>query len=115
MNPNVDPESGVENALRASARTQEAAGSECAHPRAQQAESCPTSLKMAGALASERVLRPGRDARPAGRSRLKTVLAIAGVVIRELYRRKDFYVLFVLTAVITLLMGSVKFFGDDKI
>src|SRR2546423_386595 len=43
------------------------------------------------------------------------VLAVASIVIKELYRRKDFYVLFVLTAVITLLMGSVKFFGDDKI
>ena len=46
---------------------------------------------------------------------MKTVLAISSVVIKELYRRKDFYVLFVLTAVITLVMGSVKFFGDDKI
>ncbi len=46
---------------------------------------------------------------------MNTVLAIAGVVIKELYRRKDFYVLFVLTAVITLLMGSINFFNDDKI
>ncbi len=46
---------------------------------------------------------------------MNTVLAIAGVVIKELYRRKDFYVLFVLTAVITLLMGSVSFFNDAKI
>ncbi len=30
-------------------------------------------------------------------------------------RRKDFYVLFVLTALIVLIMGSVNFFGDDKI
>jgi Cu-processing system permease protein len=45
---------------------------------------------------------------------MKTVLAIAGVVIKELYRRKDFYVLFVLTAVITLVMGSVSFFHDTK-
>ena len=29
---------------------------------------------------------------------LNNVLAIAGVVIKEMYRRKDFYVLFVLTA-----------------
>lgn len=41
--------------------------------------------------------------------------AIAGVVIRELYRRKDFYVLFVLTALITLVLGSVNFFNEDKI
>jgi ABC-type Na+ efflux pump permease subunit len=43
------------------------------------------------------------------------VQAIAGVVIRELYRRKDFYVLFVLTALITLVLGSVNFFNEDKI
>src|SRR3954470_12432250 len=46
---------------------------------------------------------------------MNIVLALAGVVIKELYRRKDFYVLFVMTAVITLLMGSVTFFGDGKI
>ena len=46
---------------------------------------------------------------------MNTVFAIASVVIKELYRRKDFYVLFVLTALITLLMGSVNFFNDDKI
>ncbi len=46
---------------------------------------------------------------------MKTVFAIAGVVIKELYRRKDFYVLFVMTAVITLLVGSVNFFNDNKI
>ena len=45
---------------------------------------------------------------------MNTILAIAGVVIKELYRRKDFYVLFVLTAVITLVMGSVSFFHDTK-
>lgn len=43
------------------------------------------------------------------------VLAIAGVVIKEMYRRKDFYVLFVLTALITLVMGSVTFFNQDNI
>jgi Cu-processing system permease protein len=41
--------------------------------------------------------------------------AIASVVIMEIYRRKDFYVLFVLTALITLVMGSVNFFNEDKI
>jgi Cu-processing system permease protein len=46
---------------------------------------------------------------------MNTVLALAGVVIKELYRRKDFYVLFVLTAVMTLLMGSVSFFQDRNI
>src|SRR5947207_12821731 len=46
---------------------------------------------------------------------MNNILAVASVVIKELYRRKDFYVLFVLTAVITLLMGSLKFLNDDKI
>ena len=46
---------------------------------------------------------------------MNNVLAIAGIVIKELYRRKDFYVLFVLTALITLLLGSVNFFNDAKI
>jgi ABC-type transport system involved in multi-copper enzyme maturation permease subunit len=46
---------------------------------------------------------------------MNKVFAIAGVVIKELYRRKDFYVLFVLTALLTLIMGSVNFFNDPKI
>jgi ABC-type transport system involved in multi-copper enzyme maturation permease subunit len=46
---------------------------------------------------------------------MNTISAIAGVVIKELYRRKDFYVLFVLTALITLIMGSVNFFHDSHI
>lgn len=43
---------------------------------------------------------------------MNAVFAIAGVVIKELYRRKDFYVLFVLSALITLGAGSVNFFKD---
>src|SRR5437660_5593603 len=46
---------------------------------------------------------------------MNTILALSGVVIKELYRRKDFYVLFVMTAVITLVMASVNFFHDPKI
>ena len=46
---------------------------------------------------------------------MRTVWALAGVVIKELYRRKDFYVLFVLTAVITIAAGSVQFFHDPNI
>jgi len=46
---------------------------------------------------------------------MNTILAISGVVIKELYRRKDFYVLFVLTAIITLGLGSISFFNDPKI
>jgi ABC-type transport system involved in multi-copper enzyme maturation permease subunit len=37
------------------------------------------------------------------------------VVIKELYRRKDFYVLFVMTALITVIMGSMNFFHDRSI
>lgn len=43
------------------------------------------------------------------------IFAIAGVVIKELYRRKDFYVLFVLTALLTVAAGAANFFHDDKI
>lgn len=43
------------------------------------------------------------------------VLAVAGVVIKELYRRKDFYVLFIITVLLSLVMASVNFFNDDKI
>lgn len=44
---------------------------------------------------------------------MSTVIAIANVVIKELIRRKDFYVLFVLTALITLLMASANLFKQD--
>lgn len=47
-------------------------------------------------------------------SALGNIQAIAGLVIKELYRRKDFYVLFILTALITLALGSVNFFGEAK-
>jgi ABC-type transport system involved in multi-copper enzyme maturation permease subunit len=43
------------------------------------------------------------------------VFAIAGVVIKEMYRRKDFYVLLVMVVVITMLLASVSFFNDDHI
>ena len=46
---------------------------------------------------------------------MNKVLAVAGVVGKELFRRKDFYVLFVLTAVVTLTLASMRFFHDDKI
>ena len=46
---------------------------------------------------------------------MNNIFAVAGVVIKELYRRKDFYVLFVMTALITLMLGSVNFFNDDRI
>jgi ABC-type transport system involved in multi-copper enzyme maturation permease subunit len=43
------------------------------------------------------------------------IFAIAGVVIKEMYRRKDFYVLFALIVLITIMLGSVNFFNDDQI
>jgi Cu-processing system permease protein len=46
---------------------------------------------------------------------MNNIFAIASVVLKEMYRRKDFYVLFVLTALLTLVMGSVNIFNDDKI
>jgi ABC-type transport system involved in multi-copper enzyme maturation permease subunit len=41
--------------------------------------------------------------------------AISSVVIRELCRRKDIYVLFILTAVVTVTLGSANFFNDNRI
>ncbi len=46
---------------------------------------------------------------------MNKIFAVAGVVIKELYRRKDFYVLFVLTALLTVAAGAVNFFHDEKI
>jgi ABC-type transport system involved in multi-copper enzyme maturation permease subunit len=46
---------------------------------------------------------------------MKNIFAVAGVVIKELYRRKDFYVLFIVTILICLVMASVNIFNDDKI
>jgi Cu-processing system permease protein len=46
---------------------------------------------------------------------MNIIFALAGVVVKEMYRRKDFYVLFVMTALLTLLAGSATFFNDPKI
>jgi len=46
---------------------------------------------------------------------MNNIFAVAGVVIKELYRRKDFYVLFILTIVICLVMASVNIFNDNQI
>jgi len=46
---------------------------------------------------------------------MKNIFAVAGVVIKELYRRKDFYVLFIVTVLICLVMASVNIFNDSKI
>ena len=46
---------------------------------------------------------------------MRNAFAVAGVVIKELYRRKDFYVLFILTIIICLIMGSINVFNDRDI
>ena len=46
---------------------------------------------------------------------MNIAFAIAGVVWKEMYRRKDFYVLFILTALLTVLTGAATFFNDAKI
>jgi ABC-type transport system involved in multi-copper enzyme maturation permease subunit len=46
---------------------------------------------------------------------MKNAIAVAQVVLLEMVRRKDFYVLFFLTVLITGLMGSVNFFDEPKI
>jgi ABC-type transport system involved in multi-copper enzyme maturation permease subunit len=46
---------------------------------------------------------------------MNNIFAVAGIVIKELYRRKDFYVLFIITIVICLVMASVNIFNDNQI
>lgn len=46
---------------------------------------------------------------------MNVILALANIVIKELYRRKDFYVLFVLTGLLTALMLFANIFNDEKI
>src|SRR5947208_1828807 len=41
--------------------------------------------------------------------------AIGNLVVKELFRRKDFYALFVVTALMTLVLGSVNFFNEAHI
>src|SRR5215510_12330717 len=64
---------------------------------------------------AEAVMLPDLKAGVPGAGAANNVLAIAGVVFKEMCRRKDFYVLFVLTVLITLVMGSVTFFHQDNI
>jgi Cu-processing system permease protein len=45
---------------------------------------------------------------------MKIVFAIAKIVLKELLRRKDAYVLLIITALLTLMSGSIHFFGDMK-
>src|SRR6478752_7977571 len=46
---------------------------------------------------------------------MSKISAIAGVVLKEMYRRKDFYVLFIITVLLSLIMASVNFFNEEKI
>src|SRR6266404_2998856 len=46
---------------------------------------------------------------------MKNTIAISAIVIKELYRRKDFYVLFILTVLLCLIMASVSIFNDSHI
>jgi ABC-type transport system involved in multi-copper enzyme maturation permease subunit len=46
---------------------------------------------------------------------MKNIFAVAGIVIKELYRRKEFYVLFIITILICLVMASVNIFNDKQI
>ncbi len=45
---------------------------------------------------------------------MNNILVIASIVLKELVRRKDAYVLLIITVLLTLLSGSVTFFGDLK-
>jgi len=46
---------------------------------------------------------------------MKNISAVAGVVIKELYRRKDFYVLFIVTILICVVMASINIYNDAHI
>jgi len=46
---------------------------------------------------------------------MNKIFAVSGVVVKELYRRKDFYVLFILTVIICLVMGSMNVFNNGDI
>ena len=46
---------------------------------------------------------------------MNTVWALAKLVVLEMIRRKDFYVLFVLTVLLTGVAGSVNLFNDRNI
>lgn len=46
---------------------------------------------------------------------MNKIFAMSIVVVRELIRRKDFYVLFILTALVTVLLGGVNIFNEDQV
>ncbi|HWY30638.1 MAG TPA: ABC transporter permease subunit [Candidatus Acidoferrum sp.] len=45
---------------------------------------------------------------------MDNIFVIASIVIKELVRRKDAYVLLIITVLLTVMSGSVNFFGDLK-
>ena len=45
---------------------------------------------------------------------MNNILVITSIVLKELVRRKDAYVLLIITVLLTLMSGSVNFFGDMK-
>lgn len=45
---------------------------------------------------------------------MNNILVITSIVLKELVRRKDAYVLLIITVLLTLLSGSVNFFGDMR-
>jgi Cu-processing system permease protein len=46
---------------------------------------------------------------------MRNIFAVAGIAIKELYRRKDFYVLFILTILICVVMLAVNIFNNPEI
>ncbi len=46
---------------------------------------------------------------------MRNVFAIAKIVVLEMYRRKEFYVLFILTIIICLIMGTINIFNDKQV
>ncbi|HON09175.1 MAG TPA: ABC transporter permease subunit, partial [Verrucomicrobiota bacterium] len=46
---------------------------------------------------------------------MNNISALAGVSMREMYRRKDFYVVLILTVILTLAMGSINFFNEPSV
>jgi ABC-type transport system involved in multi-copper enzyme maturation permease subunit len=64
---------------------------------------------------TESVPLPNLAPATARRNQPGNILAISSLVIKELYRRKDFYVLFILTALLTVVMGSATFFSIENV
>ncbi len=46
---------------------------------------------------------------------MRNIFAVAGIAIKELYRRKDFYVLFIITVLICLVMACVNIYNNPEI